>query len=350
MKKKNKIIIVVTVVALAVVALVLTYSFVIKPQNEYNKALGYYSTENYEDALKVFEKLDDYKDSKKYLEECKTKVNEQKYQKAVSLMNDGSYEDAITLFTELGGYSDSKENLEKCSQFLEQNKKNDAVYSAYYQVVKKKLLDEGEPKVVKDVGFEYSSAYKVTGVNFVKLVDFNNDGVEELIIGEFDDDEWNDEYEVYTYYDNSVHKVLEDQEFEIRSQDLGYVSVELYKKDNKYYIYHWNNTGFLDDGYTLTFDGVKFGKDLRWRSKEDGNYFNGKKVSEKEYMQKIPYFDAKLAYGEKHSVLNKYYYSTDDMDVYALSYLTESAAKTLATDTQNTINMLKASADRVQSK
>lgn len=42
------------------------------------------------------------------------------------------------------------------------------------------------------------------------------------------------------------------------------------------------------------------------------------------------------------------YYSIDDMDVYAFLYLSKSACENLANDTQNTINMLKSIADRVQ--
>ncbi len=348
-KKKATIIIIISLVV-ALVAFALVYSLALKPQKEYDKALGYYSSQNYEDAMKTFESLNDYKDSKKYIEECKNKLVEQKYQKALSLMNDGSYEDAIILFEELGDYSDSKENIEKCKRLIDskaENTKNDAVYSAYYQVIKKKILDEGEPKVTKDIGFKESSAYKVSDICFVKLIDFNNDGVEELVVAEFDEDDWTDEYEVYAYYDGTVHKVLDDQKFELRSQDLGYVSVELYKKDGKYFIYHWDNTGFPDNGYTLSFDGKKFSKDLTWYSKENGYYFNGKKIEENQYIETVPNFDINIAYGENHSTLDKYYYSTDDMDVYAFSYLKKSAAEKLANDTKDVINMLKESADRV---
>lgn len=307
-KKESTTIIILLVVVIAVVS-VLVYSLILKPQIQYDKAL--------------------------------------------SLMDDGSYEDAISLFENLGDYNDSKENIQKCNQFIEskaENEKNDAVYSAYYQIIKEKILDEGEPKVTKDIGFEESSAYKVSGVCFVKLIDFNNDGVEELVVADFDKDDWNDEYEVYTYYDGTAHKVLDDQDFELRSQDLGYVSIEFYKNDGKYFIYHWNNTGFLDDGYTMSFDGKKFTKDLTWYSKENAYYYNGKKIEENKYMENVPNFDVDIAYGENHSTLDKYFYSTDDMDVYALCYLKQPAAEKLATDTQNTINLLKSSADRVDNK
>lgn len=352
-KKVSKIIIAVVVVLVAIIAFALVYTFVLKPQKEYNKALGYYSIEDYEDAERTFKGIIDYKDSKKYIDECESKLLEQKYQKAVSLMKEGSYKEALVLFEEIDDYLDSKEYLDECKNYIasaegnvNSNVNKDAVYSAYYKIIKSKVYDEGGPTVVKDIGFEHSSGYKVADLCFVKLIDFNNDGVEELVVAEFDRDDWVDEFEVYAYYDGTVHKVLDDQKFEIRSQDLGYVSIEFYKKDGKYFIYHWNNTGFLDDGYTLSFDGRKFTKDLVWCSREDGYYYDGKQIEEKDYMKTVPNFDIKIAYGENYSILDKYYYSTDDMEVYALSFLTKPAAEQLATDTKEVINTLKAGADR----
>ena len=70
---------------------------VVSPMLMYNKALTYINEENYEDAIAIFETLNDYKDSKQKLQECK-------YNNAKSIIENGISEklsDAIQYLSEL---------------------------------------------------------------------------------------------------------------------------------------------------------------------------------------------------------------------------------------------------------
>ena len=97
---------------------------------EYNRARNLFESNDYEkilEARNIFSKLDDYKDSKKYLDEIIPIINnmefeleekkEEDYLRAIDLMKIKSaqrLDQAIKLFKNLEDYKDSKELYEKC--------------------------------------------------------------------------------------------------------------------------------------------------------------------------------------------------------------------------------------------
>lgn len=71
---------------------------------QYQSALAFRAAGNYEEAVKIFLELGDYSDSAE-------QIYETKYQKALALGKEGDYDSAVTILQSLGDYSDSKEQI-----------------------------------------------------------------------------------------------------------------------------------------------------------------------------------------------------------------------------------------------
>lgn len=89
----------------------------------YNEAKDYFNNENYECAIDLFQQIEDYDDSKKYIEMAnllkeQKEANETLYDEAYSYYISGNYILAIQKFTELNGYKDSDELLLACRKEL----------------------------------------------------------------------------------------------------------------------------------------------------------------------------------------------------------------------------------------
>lgn len=105
--KSKKFIVSAIMIFILVVVIILLGFFVFKPYIDYNNAVGYIENGEYDNAIELFQELDDYKDSKE-------KIVEAKYLKAKSLMNNGDYVTSYDLLDELTGYKDCDELKIEC--------------------------------------------------------------------------------------------------------------------------------------------------------------------------------------------------------------------------------------------
>lgn len=87
-----------------------------KIDKSYNAAIVLMNNGNYEEAISVFKEIENYKDSQEQIEECmlvieekELAIKEKSYGLAVDLMASGNYEEALKLFNELEDYKDSQE-------------------------------------------------------------------------------------------------------------------------------------------------------------------------------------------------------------------------------------------------
>lgn len=85
-------------------ALIGIYAFVISPAIKYSQASKYLSNKDFDNAISIFESLDNYKDS----EEMVYAAN---YYKASLLVANHEYDSAISIFETLGDYKDSSSLL-----------------------------------------------------------------------------------------------------------------------------------------------------------------------------------------------------------------------------------------------
>ena len=89
--------------------------------SDYKKAMSFYETGEYKEAIAVFKALGDYKDSVQKIADCELGILENKYTDAVALMDAGQYEAAIDAFKVLDGHKDSVSKIEECeTAILEQ--------------------------------------------------------------------------------------------------------------------------------------------------------------------------------------------------------------------------------------
>ena len=93
---------------------------------------------NYEVAAKLFESLEDYKDSKELAIRCR---NEESYSKAISKMDNKNivnYEEAIEILKTIDSYKDSNEKIGECRAKIEELKANEERYEFQKEQNRKK--------------------------------------------------------------------------------------------------------------------------------------------------------------------------------------------------------------------
>ncbi|SEH86745.1 TIR domain-containing protein [Ruminococcus flavefaciens] len=76
--------------------------------SRYNKAVSLLSNGDYEDAINIFNDINNFKDSN-------DKINECKYKKALSLLSNDKYDEAINEFSNICGYKDSIIQIIECN-------------------------------------------------------------------------------------------------------------------------------------------------------------------------------------------------------------------------------------------
>ena len=101
-----------------------------KKEELYTKGVKMMQDRNYDSAIKCFDKIQQYKDSKQRLDEAKKLKEEAKrvssYENAMKAFNTGRYDTAIVLFTSLKDYKDSKAKLAICTEKRESARKEAA--------------------------------------------------------------------------------------------------------------------------------------------------------------------------------------------------------------------------------
>lgn len=155
---------------LAVVAIVLVVIFVNATtarmnESKYNSAVAKYNSADYEEALSIFEKIDDYSDSQEYITDINNKLL--LYSNGISYYEAGSYMEAIEAFNQVGNYAETKTYVDKISATLYEQAQND--YNAQDYVSAKAKLElipntssvyNDSSKLLQDCSYQYAvSAY-----------------------------------------------------------------------------------------------------------------------------------------------------------------------------------------------
>lgn len=96
LKYKKKTIMMIGLIILIVTLFIIAIKIIILPSLNYNKANNYIKSKKYENAIKLYEKNIDYKDSKE-------KIKKAYYEYGIMLIDDKKYEDAIKIFKKANG-------------------------------------------------------------------------------------------------------------------------------------------------------------------------------------------------------------------------------------------------------
>ena len=141
----------VTVLLLAIGIYVSTQ--VVYPNMQYKKAVEYYNSQKYTEALEIFGKIVGKKsDAKSY-------ITKTKYEIAKNYFNDGNYEKAITSFEELNGFEDSKEYIEKSEEGIKENEKAEK-YKEATELISSGEYDEALKTLKYIIGYKDTDSLK----------------------------------------------------------------------------------------------------------------------------------------------------------------------------------------------
>ena len=111
-KKKAKIITVIVASLLCIfIVFIIVLNAVIIPNNKYADAVSLLNNGKYEDAITIFETIDEYKDSHAQIEICKNAILKEKYDGATLLLESGDYEKAYSILESLGEYGDASNKI-----------------------------------------------------------------------------------------------------------------------------------------------------------------------------------------------------------------------------------------------
>lgn len=151
---KKKTVIISLCCALAVLLIVggvLFYNNYYVPEQKYEAAVKLYEGKNYNKALKNFETISEFKDSKKYITKCENNINlDKNYNAGVELFSEEKYTDALKLFKKCGNYKETQ-------KYISESNRLNALLTKYNKALK--LEDESEYDSAADL-FKELKDYK----------------------------------------------------------------------------------------------------------------------------------------------------------------------------------------------
>ena len=339
--KKNKRLILIGVIALCVIIIgSVYYSNVVSAAKRYDEAVSAYENNKYDEARETFLKLGDYKDSSELAEKCNSSKLEYDLKRAVEYYDNEEYEKAIEILENMENYNGSKELCQQCYALMEvrdNNKKLDPAYSSYYKIVKNKAEIFGKSKLAKDNMSGIKNAYTVKGINLLKLIDFNNDGIDELFVGVRESASYDSgSYEIYAFVNGSA-QIIADGDYTLCGGEDGFYGFEIYSDGNGYQLYKGSN----DKGKLRVFNGIKFEDGMIWERDGKKCYINDRKVSREEYTTTVPGYYVNAFYPDSDYPLDSYSLSSNQIIVYATNRLAEGMAMNLVTDNNAVYDQLK---------
>ena len=339
-RHKKELVLIGTVVLCVMIIGSVFYSNVIHTAKQYKEAVSLFNEYNYSEANKLFGKLDDYKDSKGYAEKCSANLLESELNHAYALYDKGEYEQAMEILEELPDYNGSKQLYEQCEMMIEQRNiydKTDPQNSAYYKVVRKLLTEYGKPKLV-----ETGSGYTVTGVNLIELIDFNSDGINEMVIGKRASAGSAGSWDIYAFYGGKAHKVYSG-EYTGYSGNSTIYAFKTTPPENSYG--NLLHIGKEASGKTLKFTGMNFKTVNTWEKNGSSYLLNGNKVSKSKYYT-VAARNSHFRDYTNSEPLGSYTLNVAGISLYSTSHLSDNAANDLKSRINTSISTLKASYER----
>ncbi|MBR3149610.1 MAG: hypothetical protein IKF64_05515 [Eubacterium sp.] len=352
-KNRYKILLVFVIILIGAIIGGIYYSNVVKTSERYEEARQLYKESSYSEAKEIFEELGDYKDCEKYVKDCEKKITEGTYNKSYSMYEQGNYLNSMSTITNVPDIFGATDLYEKSKfYYLEEMKKcnNNTINNAYYEIATSFYDKYNFGLVVKEERGDEVESYKVNNVCLITMIDFNNDGVRELVIGavnpEKDDTA---HYYIYTYSNGKAVQIREGL-YVKRAGKNGFCTLDFFndKKDKQIY------QGDLHSGYTLGFDSKSFNQKLSWEKKGNGKHakctVNGKKVTTTEFDNTIPNYDEEKLYADGKKPFNSYVQYIGNFEIYSSDYLTETAAKELNNMNNNVYTILSVAHEKINSK
>lgn len=132
-KRNYKIAAIAAVGIIVLIIIICIISGIVKGNKEkaatYNQGIAFIQNGSYDDAIKIFEGLGSYKDSKKQIKQAN-------YSRAISLIENGLYSEGITILEELGDFEGASEKLAQIDA------EKDEIYKSAQEALDQGLYDE----------------------------------------------------------------------------------------------------------------------------------------------------------------------------------------------------------------
>ena len=125
--KTKKIAIITIAIFVIIISLIWLSANILTPNSLYNNAVALMEAGKYEEAIAIFEALNEHKDSIEKISVCEIGILDNQYDNAVALMEAGKYEGAIAIFEALNEHKDSIEKISVCEIGILDNQYDNAV-------------------------------------------------------------------------------------------------------------------------------------------------------------------------------------------------------------------------------
>lgn len=332
-KKQKSVKYIVPCIIIVVISIIISLVFVFNHTNtkEYDNKL--------EEAQKYVEEMDYEKAEATYLEAIKIDSKQSKaYLKLADIYVKQNKIDKFINMLEKGIKNvdkDDRKKLEKKLSSVDNQTKANSMYAKKFKSYLKKYGSVSEKYINND---DYNMYLE--GLCYSKMLDFNNDGVEELLLVYYDQGDKGYHYDIYGYSDNKIKQlesskngfksikdkvVNSEHADELYGYDGGTKCLEIYQKDSNYYI----KTGSIDDFETNIFHGFiskdKFG--ISSVFEYDGSNY----IKDKEVTNTAVYESEKNSYKEYYKLyLNQYeYYLNDELSTKGMNFVLKDINETM---------------------
>ena len=230
---------------------------------------------------------------------------------------------------------DDRKKLEKKLSSIDDQIKANSMYAKKFKTYLKKYGTISEKYID-----ENSYAMYLEGLCYSKMLDFNNDGLEELLLVYYDQSDKEYHYDIYGFNENKIkHLESSKKSFkniknnvvntehadELYGYDGGTKCLEIYQHDNNYYI----RTGSVDDFETNIFHGFITKNNFGISSVFE---FDGvHKIKNKKSIDTSTYDSEINSYKEFYKLyLNQYeYYSNEELNIKGINCVLKDINETM---------------------
>lgn len=146
-------------------------------KTRYTDASQRYEDGSYDEAIKIYQTIIEYKDSQKCIEKCNNKKNEIKYIEACEKYDAGNYDEALKIFTSINGFKDSSYCITLCK-----TRKTEKLYEEAVKNYKNNKTSEALSS------FKSLSGFMDSDINILKCNLINSKKGDIIYFGEFEQD------------------------------------------------------------------------------------------------------------------------------------------------------------------
>lgn len=147
----------------------------------YNEALEMMENGSYNSAIEIFNKILDHKDSSKKIEQCNYEKTNKLYENGMKELQNKNYEIALNCFCRIPDFKNSAENITICNDFINQAKYSNGCMLMRANAYDRAFLEFKDILHYKDSKQRCYKCFKSASANIKsKYTEFSNDLMEQI--------------------------------------------------------------------------------------------------------------------------------------------------------------------------